>query len=413
VVNLGELKVCRVCENPNIKEFFNLGNQPPANSLLKSLDEKEKLYPLALSFCFNCNLVQLNYTIDPKELFSDYVWITGSSQTAYEYAKQFYERVIEKAGIPENGYVLEIASNDGVFLKPFIENSYKVLGIDPAKNIAEMAEKNGIPTKAIFWGKETAEELLKEKGPADFIFARNVLPHVANTRDFVEGLALNLKDKSTLVIEAHYAQIILDELHYDSIYHEHLCYFTFKSLEKLLNDFGLFVFDIDKSPISGGSMVVYAKKQKVDERSIVEEYRQKEKREKTNEFSNWENFSKRSLEHKEKMLATMKDVVSKNERVIGWGASARSSTLLNFCGIDSKMIPIIADSSPLKHKHFTAGSHILIDSHEIVMQTKPTAVIILAWNFAHEIMESLKNRFNFKGICVIPLPKEPRVEEIV
>lgn len=411
-MKLGHIESCRVCTSPDIKTFFDLGEQPPANSLLEALDGKENFYPLALSYCLNCNLVQLNYTVDPKELFSNYVWITGSSKTAFEYAQKFYERVIQKTGIPKGGYVLEVASNDGTFLKPFIEGGYRVLGIDPAKNIAEMAEKNGVSTKAIFWGKQTAETLLKEEGPADFVFARNVLPHVANTRDFVEGLALSVRENGTVLIEAHYAQIILEELHYDSIYHEHLCYFTFKSLEKLLNDFGLFVFDIDESPISGGSMVIYAKKQNVSENPIVTEYRNREDQQKTNEFSSWQDFAKRSFAHKEKMLEIMKGVVEKGERVIGWGASARSSTLLNFCGIDFQMIPIIADSTSLKHKHFTAGSHIPIDSHEIVMARNPEVVVILAWNFAKEIMESLKNKFNFKGKCVIPLPNDPRIETI-
>lgn len=409
---LGYIESCRVCDSRNIKTFFDLGNQPPANSLLKTPDEKENFYPLALNYCSNCSLVQLNYTVDPQELFSSYVWITGSSKTAYEYAEKFYERVIKKAGIPKKGYVLEVASNDGTFLKPFLKNGYKVLGVDPAQNIVDIAEKEEIRTKCFFWGKDTALNLLKEEGPADFIFARNVLPHVANTRDFVAGLALSLKENGTVVIEAHYARIILEELHYDSIYHEHLCYFTLKSLEKLLNDFGLFVFDIDKSPISGGSMVIYAKKEKVLESPIVKEYRGIEEKNKINEYSSWEDFAKRSFAHKDKMLVIMRDIVSRGERIIGWGASARSSTLLNFCGIDSKMIPIIADSTFLKHKYFTAGSHILIDSHENVMKINPTTVIILAWNFAHEIIESLENRFNFRGTCVIPLPKEPRIETI-
>ena len=411
--NLGELKSCRVCESPNTETFFDLGKHPPSNALLKSLGDKENFYPLALNYCHNCGLVQLNYIVDPKELFSHYVWVTGTSKTTLDYAQKFYRELTTRTEIPGGGYVLEIASNDGTFLKPFIQQGgYRVLGVDPAENIAAMAEKDGVPTKAIFWSKETAEELLKEKRPADVVFARNVLPHVANTRDFVEGLALSLSENGTLAIEVHYAPIILEELHYDSIYHEHLCYFTFKTLEKLLNDFDMHVFDITESPISGGSIVVYVKKQKAEEKPIVGEYRTKENENKTNEFSTWQDFKKRSFSHKEKWVEFLNQANHRGDKIVGWGASARSSTLLNFAGVDSKSIPIIADMNPLKHKHFTPGTHILIDAPEIVMAGKPDFVVILAWNFAKEIMEMLKNKYNFQGQCLIPLPGEARVLKI-
>ena len=164
---------CRVCRSNNIKGFFDLGMQPLANSLIKDLNEKENFYPLSLSWCEDCNLVQLNQTVDPEELFSEYVWVTKTSKTARDYAETFYKEVVSRG--PKKGYVLEVASNDGTFLMPFINNGYNVLGIDPAKNIAEIAEKNGIPTRVLFFGSDTALNLVKEKGKADIIFARNVL----------------------------------------------------------------------------------------------------------------------------------------------------------------------------------------------------------------------------------------------
>lgn len=412
MVHLGKLEFCRVCESPNIKTFFNLGKQPLANSLLKSSEEKEEFYPLALGRCSDCGLVQLNYTVDPKVLFSNYVWVTGSSKSVYAYAETFCEEFIKRGELKKEGYVLEIASNDGTFLKPFVKNGYEVLGVDPAKNVAELAEKNGVPTKCFFWNIDSAEELLKEKGPAQAIFARNVLPHVANTRDFVKGIAKCLKPDGVAVIEAHYAKIILEELHYDSIYHEHLCYFTFKSLEKLLNDFGLHIFDIMGSPISGGSMVVYASKDKRQEMPVVKEYRDYESKEKINAETSWQNFAKRSFEHREKLLALLETEKLKNARLIGWGASARSSTLLNFCGIGPETIPVIADSTPFKQGLYTAGTHIKIEKWETAMAKNPDAVFIMAWNFAKEIKEILKNQFNFKGDCVIPFPKEPHIEKM-
>ncbi len=421
-----QIQNCRVCQSKNIKQFFDLGRQALANSLLKSPDEKEETYPLALFWCADCNLVQLGYTVDPGILFSHYVWVTGTSKGANEFAEKFYAETVLRTGNLNGKYVLEIASNDGTFLKPFQNGGAKVLGIDPAENIAEIANKNGVPTKALFFGTDTAREILKTEGPAQFVFARNVLPHVANTRDFVEGLALSVADEGIVAIEAHSAKIILEELHYDSIYHEHLCYFTFKSLERLLNDFGLFIFDIAKSPISGGSMVVYAEKNQKslllpprrdsggqakvkNQNDAARNYRDDEMKNKTNELASWENFAKQSAAHRDKLNALLREA-QKNGVIVGWGASARSSTMLNFCGIDSSLISSIIDKNPLKKGLFTAGTHIPIVSPEEGMRQNPQTVCILAWNFKEEIIEELKNKFGFKGGYVIPLPGEPRAE---
>ncbi|TSC96840.1 MAG: putative SnoG [Parcubacteria group bacterium Athens0714_26] len=402
---------CRVCQSKKIHPFFDLGKQPLANSLLKKANQKEKKYPLSLSWCKDCNLVQLNHTVDPKELFSNYVWVTGTSKTAKEYAKIFYNEMVSrfKSNDAEN-YVLEIASNDGTFLKPFIENKYKTLGVDPAENIVKVALKEGVPTEHMFFGVKAARKLLKGHGPAAVVFARNVLPHVANTRDFIEGMKIVLKDDGVGAVEVHYADKILKELHYDSIYHEHLCYFTVKSLEKLLNDFDLYIFDIIKSPISGGSIVVYFKKKKTREKVVVNQYRDKETIDKINNFSSWKNFARKSYFHRDKLIAIIKKINQDKKKIVGYGASARSSTLLNFCGINSKMISAIADQNHLKQNLFTAGSHILIEKPEKVIKRNPDYILILAWNFNQEIIENLENNLSFRGSYIIPLPNEPKIK---
>jgi len=314
--------------------------------------------------------------------------------------------LIARARPKREAFVLEVGSNDGTFLKPFIKRGFKVLGVDPAKNIVEIANKNGVPTKSIFFGRATAKKLLKVKGPAQIIIARNVAYHVADTRGFVEGMSICLADNGVLVIEVHYGGKILEELHYDAVYHEHLCYFTLKTLERLLNDFDLYIFDIGVSPINQGGLIVYAKKEKQKPSKRVQELRKKEAREKVNQFSSWKNFAKRAFKHKENLVNMLK-VAKKKGLVVGYGASARSSTLLNFCSIDDKAIRVIADDNRIKQGLYTAGSHILIESPEKVMKQKPTFVFILAWNFADEIMEKLKHKFNYNGNCIIPLPNEP------
>src|SRR5258708_14480400 len=194
---------------------------------------------MLFSFWKKGRLVQLKHNNKPKEIFYKNVWVTRTTKTSNEFSKTFYKELLKRTGKNKNRFVLELASNDGTFLLPFIKNKYKVLGVDPAKNIADIASKNDVPTEAIFFGTETGKKLTKKYGSADIIFARNVLPHVANTRDFVKGISLCLADNGVVAIEVHYPKVILEELQYDSIYHEHLCYFTIKTLEKLINDFGL------------------------------------------------------------------------------------------------------------------------------------------------------------------------------
>lgn len=400
-----------MCGEANCKLFFDLGAQPLANSLLNEPDEREGTYPLALMQCERCSLVQLTYTIPPEQLFSHYVWVTGTSKGAQEFSEIFYKELVARTDHKKDGYVLEIASNDGTFLFPFQKNGYSVLGVDPAKNVVAMAQRAGIPTEDLFWNTETAAAIYKKRGPAHIIFARNVLAHVASPRNFVEGVAKCLEENGVAAIEAHYAGDIVDGLQYDSIYHEHLCYFTLKPMERLLNDHGLHVFDILKSPISGGAIVVYASKRKREESRAVQEYRAAENKKEVNTFEMWKIFAKRSYDHREKMIATIGEIKKANRTIIGWGASARSSTLLNFCGIDSKLISTIIDMNPLKQGKYTAGSHIRVVSAEEGIALKPDCICVTGWNFANEIMDTAKNIFKYSGDYLIPLPNEPKIKK--
>lgn len=401
------ITACRVCNSKEIKEFLDLGKQPYANSLLKTAKQKEQFYPLSLSWCGNCSLVQLNHTADPKDLFSNYVWVTSTSSIAREYAEVFCRDALKRMQKPEKGYILEIASNDGTFLLPFMKKGYTVLGVDPAKNIAEMAKTRGVPTRCEFFGLKTAKKIKKEFGLASTIIARNVLPHVANLHDFIKGIYESLDDKGLLILEVHYTKKIYEQLHYDSIYHEHLCYFTIKSLDTLLNKYNLFIQDLDTSPISGGSLIVYARKGKVNKLPIVEIYRKNEEKIKVNTLKSWQNFANRVKMHREKLLKML--MSNKNKMIVGYGASARSSTLLNYCGIGTNFISVIADQNPLKQGRYTAGTHISIDSPDNVMKKNPDIVIILAWNFEKEIIKILKEKYNYTGHYIIPLPSNPKI----
>ncbi len=407
-----KIQACRVCGSRNIKEILDLGEQPLANSLISSPGEKERFYPLSLSRCPECSLIQLNHTAEPGELFSSYVWVTSTSSTAREHADRLYADIVSRVPDLKAGYILEAASNDGTFLKPFVLGGYKVLGVDPAKNIADMANADGVPTVCEFFGVKAAEAIIKKHGKAKVVMARNVLPHVANLHDFTEGLSKCLADNGLLVIEFHYAGVIYEGLHYDSIYHEHLCYYTLKSVERLLNQHGLYVADIRESPISGGSLILYAGKKSGKETPAVREYREKEKKNGINELSNWEDFARRVYRHREQLTEILSGIVKETGPVVGYGASARSSTLLNFCNIDTRYVKVIADQNPLKHHRSTAGTHIPITSPDEVLKNNPSCVFILAWNFTDEIVGILKGKYQFRGRCILPLPNDPRVIDV-
>ncbi len=407
------IKKCRICDASilDVVPFLSLREQPFANSLLNSLNEKEEFYPLSLSFCKKCNLVQLNETADPNKLFSKYVWVTGTSRTAKDYSQKFCENVLSKVDV-SGSYVLEVASNDGTFLIPFMQRGHDVLGVDPAENIVDIALSNGVPTECAFFGEEIAKKIVEEKGKAKAVFARNVIAHVANTHDFVSGLETCLDNDGLLVLEAHYAKPIIESLQYDSFYHEHLCYFSVRSMENLLNQHNLHIIDIRQGPISGGSLEVYAvKNENIQPLVNVNIFKSEEEKSKLNQLETWKEFSRKVYSHGNELFILLSDL-SKTKKIVGYGASARSSTLLNFCGITPEIVSMIADQNPIKYHKYTAGTHIPIYHPDEVMATNPDYVLITGWNFTDEIIGILKDRYSFNGKCIIPLPNKPEIREI-
>lgn len=402
------IKKCRICDAPLEKPFFDLGKHPLANSLLRSSNEREQYYPLALVRCASCSLIQLTYTVPPKKLFSHYVWVTGTSKTARDFSYTFYEELVARTYDAKKGYVLEVACNDGTFLKPFMRAGYNVFGVDPAKNIVEIAQKDGVSSQCLFWGYKEAKTIQKNRGKARMIFARNVLAHVADPVDFVKGLAYCLDDDGTLAIEVHYAAGVIQGLQYDSIYHEHLCYFTLRSLSHLMSKCGLRIFDVLDSPIGGSGLIIYAQKRKKKESPRVQKRRAWEAKHKINTITTWMRFAHRCAIHRDKITNLLHKALTMGT-VIGWGASARSSTLLNYCKIGPTSIQCIADLNPLKQGLYTAGTHIQIAAPDAAMKMNPACVVILGWNFTHEIKEILRKQYRYSNAYLIPLPTTPRL----
>ncbi len=389
---------CRICSNKKLKSIIDLGKQAPANSLQKKIS-KQKEVPLNVMRCSKCTTLQLNATISPKYLFSKYLWVTGTSNGVRNYRDFFIKQIKKRNQLGSK--VLEIASNDGFFLKELKKNKFNVLGIDPAKNIAKKANKIGVKTLPIFFNKKNALEIKKKYFAPDIVICRNVIPHVENINNVISGISKILNKNGKAYIEFHYAENLSKNLHYDYIYHEHIFYFTYHSINKLLNKHNLYPTDYFNSPISGGSIVLEISKKKLSISKKLKKIIIKEKKNKLNSLKYWKNFNEKCLSHKNNLFKTISKL---KESIAGYGASARSSTLINFCKIDNEKIKVIFDKNPLKHNLYTAGSNIKIIKPSKKDIKKFSNILILAWNFDREIVSYIK-KTDFRGKLIIVLPK--------
>ncbi|MDA8705501.1 class I SAM-dependent methyltransferase [Litoricolaceae bacterium] len=405
-------EVCRACRSASLMPFFDLGPQPLANSLVSSPYEASEYYDLGLSFCKECTLVQLTADVDASEMFSHYLWKTGTSVGALKHAEAISKKLIEL--LDEKGSadtVFEVASNDGTFLSFFAREGFHVLGMDPAENLAELAQKKGITTICDYFCSAVAKELSVSHGQAEIVLCRNVLAHVPNIQDFVQGLKLMLGDHGILMIEVHHAGAILSELQYDSIYHEHASYISLYALKPVLEKYDLEVFDAEIGLISGGCMTLFVKhrgdtKYKIQNR--VAQLVDSEASQGLDNLVKWREFSARVIEHKKSLNKMLGSLVGQGYKICGFGASARSSTLLNFCGIGSSDVQVIADNNDLKQGLYTAGSRIKIVSPSQMYRCNPDYILILAWNFKQEIIDAI-SADGFEGGVIIPLPDAPEL----
>lgn len=406
---------CRVCASSNLSEVLDLGDQPPANSLRTDVAMVLPRVPLILLFCNNCSTVQLSASVEPEFLFQHYLWVTGTSSTAKTYSEIFAKQVFSRLQSAEDSkekhsaFVVEVASNDGTVLKQFQNLGCRVLGVDPAKNVAQLAIENGVPTRADFFNVEAAKQIVSDEGAADIIIARNVIPHVKAIHPVIEGMSKVIKSSGLGVIEFHYADTIAKELHYDSIYHEHLFYFSLKTLSGLLKRYGLFAYDLMHSPISGGSLVLFLSKENLPMSKDLLSLKKKEAESGLNNLSTWEKFASESRAHSRIFADTVISASAKGE-VVGYGASARSSTLLNFCNLGHDHLSHIIDRNPLKHGYYAPGSDIPIVSYEegVSKLRAINDIVLLAWNFEQEIVRDLRS-LDYGGRFIIPLPGQARV----
>jgi 2-polyprenyl-3-methyl-5-hydroxy-6-metoxy-1,4-benzoquinol methylase len=406
-------KKCRLCFETNLKTLINLGKQPLANRLKNNLTSKEIKLSLQLCFCKNCKTVQIKETVDPKLLFKKYFWQTSTSTAAKKFSDIFCSKMLSFLRC-KKPFIVEIASNDGTFLVPFKKKGYEVLGVDPAKNLANESLKNEIPILNNFFNEKTAKKIVNlKKKPADLVFARNVIAHVKNIHEIADAVYSVLSEKGIFAVEFHYAKEILNGLQYDSIYHEHLFYFNLETIKNFFLKKNFYLYHAFRSPISGGSIVALFSKKSLDLSNDLKNFLLNEKKDKSNLFSTWKKFAKEIKLHRISTLKKLENFLDKDKKIIAYGASARSSTFLNYCGLNNKIIDYIVDKNPLKLHKYTPGSNLKIISLKEfkVRLTKFNVLLLLAWNFKDEIIKDLKD-IGFKGVILSPFPKKVNVKKI-
>ena len=399
---------CIVCAS-NIENLVCLGNQALANSNKHEIVNQDK-YNLEIARCKNCGHIQLNELVDPELLFREYIWVTGTSIAAQKFSKEFFDIVFSRSNTLNN--VLEIASNDGTFLKPFKEHNIEVLGVDPAENLAQIANKNGIHTLPKFFNNDIIN-ILKEHQLSqqyDAIIARNVIAHTPDPVGMLRNIEKCLTNGGKAFIEYHDAYHILTSFQYDSIYHEHYSYFNLSSFEMAAKMAGLYITDYIDSPISGGASIIVLEKEIKKQSESTIEKKQKDLKSGVNSLDAWKEFSHKVVQHANNFRLEIKKA-KLNGPVYGYGSSARSNTLLSFCEISSDDLVAIVDNNPLKQGTYTPGTNIPIIGID-QMPKKNITVVILAWNFAKEIQSSLREQ-GLENINIIrPLPYNVTSEKL-
>jgi predicted TPR repeat methyltransferase len=388
-----------------------LGDQPLANALPRSPAEfpGESFFPLDVYFCEDCSLVQLLDVIDAEALFRDYIYVTGTSDTIARHNEQYARAVIEQVGAGPNDLVIEIASNDGSLLKCFRPYGVRTLGIEPARNIAAIARADGVETLNEFFDGSVAYAVRRTHGAARAVLANNVLAHVDDTRDFLAGARALLADGGLAVFEVPYLGELLDRLEYDTVYHEHLCYFSATTLLRLCEAVGLSVRRIDRVAVHGGSLRVYAGDavhggHADDVRSMADA----EVRQGFSDIETYHDFATHVAANRTALRALLDRLCAEGKVVAAYGAPAKGNTLLNYCGIGTERVAFTVDKNPLKVGRYTPGTHIPILSVETLLERQPDVTLILAWNFADEIIAQQEEYRRRGGRFLLPIP-EPRI----
>ena len=401
---------CRFCGTELRHTLVDLGMSPLCESYVSAdrLNHMEPFYPLHVYVCEQCFLAQLEEYVSAEEIFSEYAYFSSYSDSWLEHAKQYTDTIVSRFDLNNQHSVMELASNDGYLLQYFVHKGFRVIGVEPAANVAAVAEKNGVPTVIAFFGRETAKELIAQHGRVDLLIGNNVLAQVPDINDFVGGMKTALGPTGVITMEFPHLMRLMDENQFDTIYHEHFSYFSFITAEKIFAHHGITLFDVEELPTHGGSLRIYGRHAEDDTKPVTNRVPEMRRRENDAGFAKIEtyrNFGEQVKETKRKLLEFLIEAKRNGKMIVGYGAPGKGNTLLNYCGIRTDFLDYTVDRNPYKQGKFLPGTHIPILHPDKITETKPDYVMILPWNFKDEIMTQMSGIRQWGGQFIVPIPE--------
>lgn len=398
---------CRACGHGGLELIISLGETPLANAFLAAdeLDQHELTYPLEVVFCPSCALVQITETVSPEELFRNYLYFSSFSDTMLRHVETLVRSVLKMKQLGPDSRVVEIASNDGYLLQLYHAANIPVLGIEPAQNVARVAEGKGVHTITVFFDECLARELVASGQTADVIHANNVLAHVADLNGFVRGIQLLLKSDGVAIVEVPYVKDLIDRGEFDTIYHEHLCYFSLTALQRLFERHGLAIQDVERLHIHGGSLRVFLGHAGATASPAVCELMAEESERGAATFEFYQGFAARVERLKARLLSFLSELKEQQKSLAAYGAAAKGSTLLNYFQIGRETLDFVVDRNTYKQGRYMPGVRVPISAPARLLEEMPSHVLLLTWNFADEILEQQYEYRQRGGRFIFPIPE--------
>lgn len=403
--------ICRTCRSTNTYMFLSLGLHPPANAFLTERQRKRPAaaFPLDIYTCLDCGLIQVKNVI-PAGFFRNYVYIPSASDMMIDHFSNLAKELVRRFKLTHGSLVVDVGSNNGTFLRNFRASEIRIVGIEPASNLVRVARRHGVPTVNEYFSPKTATKVRRRHGPAAVILTTNTFNHIDDLHGFMEGVVTLLDDGGSFVIEVPHALDLVEKNEFDTVYHEHLSQFTVKSIAAIFAAFDMEIFDIASLPVHGGSMRLYGRRRTgtTEVAEVAREWIAREEAAGLYVKATYREFAKRVRENKRKLWKILTSLKRRGWRVVGYGAPAKGNTLLNYYGIGPDTLDYLVDRSPLKHGLFSPGMRIPIFPVERILEDQPDYLLLLAWNFADEILSQQKEYLRRGGKAIIPIP-EPRV----